>query len=378
MNCPKCGFEQPDGGVECVRCGIVFSRFKGPTPAATVQAPVPPPPIQPGAPQALPLSSSEPFFAPPPPPPSFAADPQPAAGSMFGAPPPPPPPPAAGGGTLYEGPLSTPQAGGTVYGSPGSSAMGRPVVRQSFELGQVITQTFSVYFRNFIPFTLLTTLALAPGLLFAAYVSTLDAELPITRFSQIIAPILQLFCQPVATAAITYGVYQQLRRRDASIGDCLQVGLSCLFPVLGLAIVQGIGIGCGAMLCLIPGILLAIRWAVAVPAAVEERPGVGNALSRSTYLTEGYRGEVFGVLALLKILELGLGFGAGLIWGLSMAASGSLDDGQMANPGPLLFLSNLASILTTSLAATAAAVMYYRLRSVKESVDFDQISSVFD
>jgi hypothetical protein len=50
----------------------------------------------------------------------------------------------------------------------------------------------------------------------------------------------------------------------------------------------------------------------------------------------------------------------------------------MANPGPLLFLSNLASILTTSLAATAAAVMYYRLRSVKESVDFDQISSVFD
>jgi hypothetical protein len=250
------------------------------------------------------------------------------------------------------------------------------VVRQSFEFGQVLTQTFSVYFHNFIPFSILTTLALSPGLLFAAYVSTLEAEAALTQFSQVGSWILQLVCQPVATAAITYGVYQQLRKRDTSIGDCLRVGLSILFPVLGLAIVQGIGVGCGVMLCVIPGILLAVRWAVAVPAAVEERPGVGNALSRSSYLTAGYRGEVFGILFIIGVLNFGLQFFAMVVWGVSMATSGNLE--AEPNPGVLLFLTNLVSIVITSLSATAAAVMYYRLRSVKESVDFDQIASVFD
>lgn len=28
MNCPKCGFEQPEGDIECIRCGIIFAKFK--------------------------------------------------------------------------------------------------------------------------------------------------------------------------------------------------------------------------------------------------------------------------------------------------------------------------------------------------------------
>ena len=27
MNCPKCGHENPDGAIECMKCGIVFSKF---------------------------------------------------------------------------------------------------------------------------------------------------------------------------------------------------------------------------------------------------------------------------------------------------------------------------------------------------------------
>ena len=28
MICPKCHFEQPDGGVECARCGVIFAKWK--------------------------------------------------------------------------------------------------------------------------------------------------------------------------------------------------------------------------------------------------------------------------------------------------------------------------------------------------------------
>jgi hypothetical protein len=34
-------------------------------------------------------------------------------------------------------------------------------------------------------------------------------------------------------------------------------------------------------------------------------------------------------------------------------------------------------VVTVGLTATATAVMYYRLRSIKESIDVDQIASVF-
>ncbi|MDA8431697.1 MAG: hypothetical protein M0Z60_01890 [Nitrospiraceae bacterium] len=27
MRCPHCGFEQPDGGTECIKCGIIFDKF---------------------------------------------------------------------------------------------------------------------------------------------------------------------------------------------------------------------------------------------------------------------------------------------------------------------------------------------------------------
>jgi hypothetical protein len=41
MNCPKCGFERPDGSVECARCGVVFAKWEA-GPAAAVPERVPP------------------------------------------------------------------------------------------------------------------------------------------------------------------------------------------------------------------------------------------------------------------------------------------------------------------------------------------------
>ena len=45
--------------------------------------------------------------------------------------------------------------------------------------------------------------------------------------------------------------------------------------------------------------------------------------------------------------------------------------------GTLLMISSAVNVLTIGLRATAVAVMYYRLRSLKESIDVGQISSVF-
>jgi hypothetical protein len=378
MICPKCGFEQPDNP-ECMRCGIIVSRYKGPivgaeprsTPPAPAYAPSPPPPVY-GGPPPPPLPSYIPpppvisggmVLPPPPPAPQMA-------GGGGGYPPPPPPDPA--GGTLYEGTVPSAAAGGTLYqGPPAGSvapvfssfpATAGPAFHGTFEVGKVLSETFSIYFSNFIPFVLLSALVSLPMFGLAAYISTFEKGSQEAIILFFLSLLLQPLISQVAAAGITYGVYQQMRGQNPSLPDCLKVGFSRLVPVVAVAFLTFLATVAGAVLCIVPGILIAMRLAVVVPVTVEERPGVFDAMRRSTYLTEGFRGQIFGILFVLGIIQQAL-------TRLAIATVSDLSS--------LLMVSSLVGVLTTGLVATGAAVMYYRLRSVKESVDVDQISSVF-
>lgn len=385
MICPKCGFEQREN-VECARCGIVISRYKGPvlgSPAPRPASPStpPPPPAAPGGYNTVPtFAPPAPPSAPPPPMPGLSYAEQ-AVWRQTNAPP--PSPAMYGGeatadGTLFNGtiPPPRPPGAGTVYTGPSAAAVrGGIQTRASatFTSGRLVTETFKTYFVNIIPFVILTMFALAPVFVFSAWVSTLDPRAPLALMGEGLAQILTFLLAPIATAGINYGVFQQMRGGNPSLGDCLRVGFASLLPVLGLALVQGLGIGCATLFFVIPGLILAARWAVAVPAAVEERGGIGEALGRSSYLTDGYRWQVFGTQATLYILNVGIA--------LALAAAFGVDAEnarEAAQSGGYRLAETILSILTTGLAATSASVMYYRLRSVKESIDVDQISSVFD
>jgi len=270
------------------------------------------------------------------------------------------------GGTVYGGPPPPPAGSGTVYGGQGSvapafSSFGRGF-QGTFEVGKILSEAFSIYFTNFIPFLLLSILVSIPVFGMAAYVTTLKSDPKAALTFYFVALLMIIIFSQVASAGVTYGVYQQIRGRAASLTDCLRVGLSLFFPVLAVAIVTGLAEAVGFMLCIAPGVLIALRLPLVVPVTVEERPGVVEALRRSAYLTEGYRGQVFGVLLVLGIINQ-------VIVRLAFIPFHDL--------GSLLMVTSFVSTLTTGLVATAVALMYYRLRSLKEAIDVDQISSVF-
>jgi hypothetical protein len=353
MICPKCGFEQPDS-VECMRCGIIVSRYKGPVSGAGPRNT--PPPFAPGA------SPSPPAFIPPPPV---------IAGGAVQAPIPPPPTISpsgtvlGAGGTVYGGPPPPAARSGSVYGGQGSTApafSSFPAFHGTFEVGKILSEAFSIYFANFIPFVLLSAMVSLPVFAMAAYVSTIRNNPATALTFYFLTLLLILIFSQVAAAGVTYGVYQQVRGKDVSLVDCLRVGTSLFFPVLGVAIVTGLAEAVGFMLCIAPGILIALRLPVVVPVTVEERPGVFEAMRRSAYLTEGYRGQVFGVLFVLGIITQ-------IIVRVALIPFHDLSS--------LLMVTSFVNILTTGLLSTAVALMYYRLRSLKESIDVAQISSVF-
>ena len=105
-------------------------------------------------------------------------------------------------------------------------------------------------------------------------------------------------------------------------------------------------------------------YSLAVPVAVEERPGASQAMSRSSDLTDGHRWEIFFVWLALIVVVFALAFAAGIVGALNKAVE--------------IVLTLTVQAVAAGLQATSYTVMYYRLRSVKESLDVDQIASVFD
>jgi hypothetical protein len=244
---------------------------------------------------------------------------------------------------------------------PPPSYGGPPVLPGTFSFGDILGQTFSTYAANFLAFVSITALVSLPAILATLIVGSN----PLGAF---IPGLIGLVTGPIGTGAITYGVYEYLLGRQTTVGDCLRVGFANVVPVLGVAILSGLIIVAGIILCFVPGLIAMTVLAVAVPVAIQEREkrDILVALRRSAALTEGYRWDVFGVLFVIGAINLGVGIVVGVLFGMT----GHIEQARL--------IAQVIGILVGGLGATAPAVMYYRLRSVKESVDVRDIASVFD
>jgi hypothetical protein len=399
MICPKCGFEQPEGP-ECMRCGVIVGRYKGPVNAAAAQAV-----FAPAAAASAAGYGTVRVVLPPPAPP--AADGIFRDSPIFKEPAPAATPDAesvqgGGVGTVYQGPPPGSPEAATMAATAATTATARRraaspvfVVTQRLGVGDVLNESFAIYLKNIIPFVLLTAIAYSPvyfsaALLTKQYAASHPAAA--VEGKLLIAAATLLFCLPISTAGITYGVFQQMRGRDTSLGTCLGVGFSSLPPVAAATFLQSLFEVGAALLTVLPAfflvaavmsggsesskawglvlaplvlvafaapILLWLRYFVAIPAAVEERPGAMGSLRRSSFLTAGHRRQIFGIAFVLGALNIGMQLGAK---GVPVA-------------GPVLEV--VGNLIFIGLSATTCAVIYYRLRSFNESIDVDQIASVF-
>jgi len=151
-------------------------------------------------------------------------------------------------------------------------------------------------------------------------------------------------------AVVVIGEGRRPRLASVAMG-----GLRVL-PVAGAAVVlAGVAIEIGFILLVIPGVLLAIRYAVVAQAAAVEQRGVRHAWRSSSELTSGYGWHVFGLfvvggvpLAGVDVAALLLTTGAG-----TSAAS--------------LALGIALHTVVASLTALATALLYFDLLARRQA-----------
>ena len=187
----------------------------------------------------------------------------------------------------------------------------------------------------------------------------------------------------VASGALVQATVAHDQGRPADLRETLQIGIQRALPLLAVYLLFFLGVWIGSIFLLVPGIMLAVMWAVCLPAVVAERTGIFGAFGRSRALTKGARWPVFGIMLLalviymLVLIVVGIG---------GVAAYGSLNGltggGQIPAPvrTPSLIVQLLQSIVTTVMLTwftTVGASLFVELRHWKDGPDADRLVDIF-
>jgi hypothetical protein len=127
--------------------------------------------------------------------------------------------------------------------------------------------------------------------------------------------------------------------------------LKVLPVVVAAVIVSAFGIALGFLALIVPGIILALRWAVVAQVAAIDNEGWLPSLQRSHALTRGQYGHIFGLLIVTGLMAAGLNVAAAAIPLGSAAGVVSVAVGIATRT------------VTASFSALTLALLYFDLRA---------------
>ena len=135
---------------------------------------------------------------------------------------------------------------------------------------------------------------------------------------------------------------------DVSVFEALSRASGRVLKLVCVSFLVGLGVALASLLFVIPGLIVAVRWAVAVPVAMLEDGNARDALRRSRALLAGNGWSVFKVIFAVGVLNLVV------VLPLTLVAHGHGQIGIWA-------ATTLGSALTAPYAAHALTVIYYAL-----------------
>jgi len=246
-------------------------------------------------------------------------------------------------------------------------------------IGDILDRTFSLYRRHFLLFVgivgipQLLVLVFALGQTLFSWSTTdiltgtrnIGIGILVLLVYVVVAILAYLYSQGGTMLAVS----EIYLGRTATIAESLRNVGADIGSLLGLAILSGLAIGGAFILLIVPGIYVACRLLVCLPATLIEKRSPREALSRSFELTKGFAGRAFVILVLSVVLSYAAVLLLTMPTAIALAA-------KVGGPSMTIFWtamtqvgSAIGSILVTPILRIATAVFYFDLRVRKEGFD---------
>jgi hypothetical protein len=252
--------------------------------------------------------------------------------------------------------------------------------------GELLDRTFSLYRSHFMLFV--GIFALPRLLVLGLQFWQLADQRPYARTPNIFASLLWsvalmivgMIMAAASQAATVIAVSELHLDRPASVTDSFSRVKGHLLGVIAISIIAVIGMGAGLIAFIVPAVLLAIIWSVAVPAKVLENKGALAALSRSVDLVKGDWGRVFVIYLLVLVLSIGvpLLFGVPIVIATYMSAKAGMKNAVLGWQIASLVASFVAVSLVGAVGTIAFSLVYYDERVRKEAFDLQLMMTTID
>ncbi|MFO0797608.1 MAG: hypothetical protein U0804_09020 [Gemmataceae bacterium] len=195
----------------------------------------------------------------------------------------------------------------------------------------------------------------------------------------LLALVLTVVLVTIGNAAVLHIIMEEYQGNRVGVGAALGYALGRFFPLLGVSLLFGLMVGVGILFCCVPGFYLLATYMFVTQVVVLERRGVGESLTRSAELADGYRWRVLGVYLLVTLVS---GFAQGFV----VQVLGFVLPGQEMIPGAGgrmqikvnvvnsiidTLVGNLVSIVFSAYLAVCVTLLYLDLRIRKEGFDLE-------
>jgi hypothetical protein len=261
-------------------------------------------------------------------------------------------------------------------------------------IGELLDRTFSLYRRNFalfigiaaIPQLLVLALQLAQVALLpsrAAFPSVPPAATELqargAQFSTggwlgiiglgLIGIVVYLIAYLFSQGGTVFAVSELYLGRSTTIGQSLSRVRGELGTLFGVTFLVGLSTGLAFIFLIIPGIYVACRLCVSIPAALLENLGPSESMSRSFALTKDDAGRAFLIFLLYFVILYAALFLFDIPFAFAVQSAAH-------NPSMLRVWTSLmqvgnsvATVLITPVLTIACAIFYFDLRVRKEAFD---------
>jgi len=201
---------------------------------------------------------------------------------------------------------------------PPPSSAGGPVGGASFSVGDAVSYGWTAFWKNVGPMLLITLVIVAVQLVISIVGSSTDSAV-----GRVLIQLISFVVGIILAMGLIRASLAVCEGRKPEVSMLMQT--DGFFNYLVAGIIFGIAVFVGLLLCIIPGIIVAVVF-MFFGYGIVQQPDLGavDSLKRSAEITKGYRWQLFGLAILLALINfvglLACGVGILFTYGISAIA----------------------------------------------------------